>query len=85
MMATNDPKYKKRKKVFRLKNKKMRNKSRKANYKKSRPKVRKNRPWSMWDVIMLKNLKESDKWVAEYLDRSVQAIQQKRYMLKNAN
>lgn len=86
MMNPNDPKYKGRHKTYRKKHPKMRNKFRADNYKKSRPEVRKNIPWSEEDLRKLKyyssNPRWSDAYISKEMNRSVQAIQQKRYLLR---
>lgn len=72
-------------KIYRLNHVKNRNLARKANYDKTKPIFRKNRIWSLMDVILLdvadkKGL--NDKEISKIMKRSVQAIQQKRYLLK---
>ncbi len=75
-----------RKREFRLKNKDYRNKHRKTNYAKSRPDVRKHRTWTEEEIYSLNNWETcSDRELANHWNRSVQAIQQKRYELKKIN
>lgn len=91
----------KRHKAFRLKNKKYRNAARKRNYHRGRPVLKKDkrRPSGVkhheWtpdddylildhDVKRLKGFK-TDRALAEHLETSVQAIQTRRYKLKNAD
>lgn len=74
-------KYRLRKKNFRLKNKKIRNNQRSRNYLKSRPKVRHNWPWFSGEDWLIMSGAVKDRALAECLERSVQAIQQRRYVL----
>jgi hypothetical protein len=69
--------------AWRKAHKKFRNKCRKKNYMKSRPAVRKNRPWTNEELYFVF---EPGCWpdsaLAISIGRSVQAIQQKRYLIK---
>jgi hypothetical protein len=76
----NSNKYIGRKKKYRKAHKDLRNKSRKDNYSKSKPIKRTNRPWTDHDIWML-GCRVPDFILAKSLNRSVQAIQQKRYLL----
>lgn len=78
-----DPKYRGRVKKFRRTHKVYRNKCRRKNYSSSRPRIRKNRPWTEWEIgLVILSTSETDRALAESMGRSVQALQQKRYMLK---
>lgn len=70
--------------AYRKKHPKLRNQTRKANYTKSRPAVKKRRDWIHKEVIFLLSVTgfRPDRWIANELKRSVQAIQQKRYQLR---
>ena len=83
-LKPNDSKYRGRMKIFRKSHTPYRNKCRKNNYSKSRPSLRRNRPWSPYELQYLAVWTNawSDRKIARDLDRSVQAIQQKRYQLK---
>ncbi len=61
---------------------KLRNKTRKSNYSKTRPKVKVRREWHIYEIEMLSFDVLTDREIAGIINRSVQAIQQKRYKLK---
>lgn len=71
-------------KIYRLNHVENRNLSRKLNYSKSRPDVKKSMPWTEIENFSIISRKWSDKELAKMFGRSVQAIQQKRYLLKKA-
>lgn len=74
-----------RRKKFRKTHKTFRNDCRKRNYKKKSPSVRRNRPWTNDEVMFIVHDLNSiwgDAAMAVFIGRSVQAIQQKRYLLK---
>ena len=81
-MNTNNPKYKARKKAWRLKNKKSRTASRTRNYNKTRPKVRKHRPWGEFEKLMIWDTQLTDVYLCHALGRSARAIQSMRYKMK---
>lgn len=68
-----------------------RNARRKANYHKTKPSKRAHKPWTEHDENMIMNPVRigscdrvaTDREVAQLLGRSVQAIQQRRCLLKN--
>lgn len=72
----------KRSNISRKKNKAKRNEYRKRNYSQSRPVVRKNRPWTQPQMALILSNEGKDKHFSIIFNRSVQAIQQKRYKLK---
>ena len=71
-------------KIYRLNHVENRNKARKANYDKSKPKKRTNRPWTEWEDMEITTwfVLRTDKELSKEINRSVQAIQQRRYLLK---
>lgn len=84
-------------KIYRLNHVENRNVARKANYDKTKPKKRINSPWTkteintlldpMWSKGMMGDFSDwpvTDAQISKCLKRSVQAIQQKRYLLKKA-
>lgn len=60
---------------------KLRNKCRKNNYSKSRPEIRKNKSWGPIELSLIRNKDFCDTSLSRIMQRSVQAIQQKRYKL----
>lgn len=85
IMKSNDQKYKARKKEYRLENTEKRNEQRKNNYASSRPPgpPRKVRWTDHQCTTILHPSCYSDRELAEAWNRSVQAIQHKRWKLKN--
>lgn len=78
----NSNKYSNRKKKYRIRRKDIRNKSRKENYKSTRPEIRKRREWTPEECDAILNWDMcTDKEIGLHFNRSVQAIQQKRYKL----
>lgn len=76
--------YMNRSNKWRRENKKYRNSRRKANYDKTK-KPRNNREWTEYEVLMLLTPSMGhDRELAEHFNRSVQAIQSKRYQLKRS-
>lgn len=73
------------KNLARLNNTALRNKCRKANYAKSRPAKRTNKQWNWYEDKFIEVVVDSDKNIAKALGRSVQAIQQRRYLLRRIN
>jgi hypothetical protein len=73
-----------RRNIFRKNHPKLRNSCRARNYKKSRPAVRKNQSWASEEMHYLLACSGicTDRSMARELNRSVQAIQQKRYKLR---
>lgn len=79
----NSIKYNLRKKKYRLANKLIRNKSRKNNYSKTKPKCRHHRSWTQEEIMYLnRDAIIPDTVRSIIINRSVQAIQQKRYKIK---
>lgn len=67
---------------FRLKNKQYRNAHRKKNYHQTKPAKQRAKKWTKADTNWIMKSRWNDRLYAFVLKRSVQAIQQRRYMVK---